>query len=590
VLGAVRGPAVSSKTLDERPLQMRYLALVTDYDGTVAMGGKADESTLSALERLRMSGRRAILLTGRQLDDLLAVCPSVSVFDYVVAENGAVLYEPRTRQQTLLGKPLPASFLQRLRALIGDAIGVGKVIVDTRVPHHTAVLQAIQETGLELQIIFNNDAVMVLPAGVNKASGMDHALRRLGLSPHEAIGIGDAQNDHSFLERCECAVAVANALPAIRELAAFTTAGEAGQGVVEVIDELIANDFSSMHGLREKNLVTIGIGPDGNAVAVPPYGLNILIAGPSGSGKSTVTAGIVERLIERAYQVCMIDPEGDHERLPQVLTLGSPRHAIPVNEALAALEDPKLNLNLNLLGISLADRPQYFGHLFPSLQAMRTRTGRPHWIVLDEAHHMMPVDWGHVGKALPQTLGETVLVTVHPEHVAPLALSLVDVVVVVGNSPEKTLRAFADALGLTLYWPDGLSYQRGHAVAWFPHSGKPPFSMRLISSPVERIRHLRKYAEGDLRDRSFYFRGPDGRHNLKAQNLVTFAQIAEGIDEQTWLFHLHNGDYAAWFRDAVKDSYLADQAERIGHRRDLQPADTRGLIVSFIEGRYTLPE
>ena len=313
---------------------------------------------------------------------------------------------------------------------------------------------------------------MVLPAGVNKASGMEHALRKLGLSPHEAIGIGDAQNDHSFLERCECAVAVANALPAIRELAAFTTAGEAGQGVAEVIDELIANDLSRMHGRLEKNLLAIGIGSDGKAVAIPPYGLNILIAGPSRSGKSTLTAGIVERLIERAYQVCMIDPEGDYGTLPQVLTLGSPRHAVPVNEALAVLEDPKLNLNLNLLGISLADRPQYFGHLFPSLQAMRTRTGRPHWIVLDEAHHMLPLDWGHVGQALPQRLGETVLVTVHPEHVAPLILSLVDVVVLVGESPEKTLKAFADALGLAFHWPDGLSYQRGHAVAWFPQQRK----------------------------------------------------------------------------------------------------------------------
>ena len=569
---------------------MRYLVLVTDYDGTLATGGKADESTLSALERLRMSGRRAVLLTGRQLDDLLTICPKLSVFDYVVAENGAVLYEPRTRQQTLLGEPPPARFLRRLRELTGNSIGVGKVIVDTRVPHHTAVLQAIQEMGLELQIVFNRDAVMVLPAGVNKASGMDHALRKLGFSPHEAIGMGDAQNDHSFLERCECAVAVANALPAIREIAAFTTAGEAGQGVVEVIDELIANDLSRMHGRVEKNLVTLGMGPDGQAVAVSPYGLNILIAGPSGSGKSTLTAGIVERLIERAYQVCMIDPEGDYGTLSQVLTLGGPRHAIPVNEALAVLEDPTLNLNLNLLGISLADRPQYFGHLFPGLQAMRIRTGRPHWIVLDEAHHMLPADWGHVGKALPHTLGETVLVTVHPEHVAPLTLSLVDVVVLVGTSPEKMLREFADAIGLACHWPDGLSYQRGHAVAWFPRSGKPPFSMGIIPGRVERLRHMRKYAEGDMRERSFHFRGPEGRLNLKAQNLVIFAQIAEGIDEETWLFHLHNGDYSTWFREGVKDPYLADQTERIEHRRDLQPAETRGLIVSFIEGRYTLPE
>jgi hydroxymethylpyrimidine pyrophosphatase-like HAD family hydrolase/energy-coupling factor transporter ATP-binding protein EcfA2 len=569
---------------------MRYLVLVTDYDGTIATGGKVDESTLSALERLRMSGRRAILLTGRQLDDLLQAFPRLALFDYVVAENGAVLYDPRTGEQTLLGKPPPAQFVQRLRELTGNSIGVGKVIVDTRLPHHTAVLQAIQEMGLELQIIFNKDAVMVLPAGVNKASGMDHALRKLGLSPHEAVGIGDAQNDHSFLERCECPVAVANAVPAIRKLAAFTTVGEAGQGATEVIDELIANDLSRIHGQLEKNLVPVGIGPDGQPVTVPPYGLNILIAGPSGSGKSTVTAAIVERLIERAYQVCIVDPEGDYGTLPDVLTLGSARHAVPVNEALAVLEDPKRNLNLNLLGIPLADRPQYFGSLFPRLQAMRTRTGRPDWIVLDEAHHMLPSDWGHVGRALPLRLGETMLVTVHPEHVAPLTLSLVDVVILVGKSPEKTLKAFADAVGLAFHWPDGLSYQPGHAVAWLPRSGKPPFPMRILSSRVERIRHLRKYAEGDMRDRSFYFRGPAGRHNLKAQNLVIFAQIAEGIDEETWLFHLRNGDYSTWFREAVKDPYLADQAERIKHRGDLQSAETRDLIVSFIQGRYTLPE
>jgi len=568
---------------------MRYLVLAADYDGTLATDGKVDESTLSALERLRTSGRRAILLTGRQLDDLLSVCPKISVFDQVVAENGAVLYEPRTRKQTLLGEPPPPRFLQRLRELTGNSIGVGKVIVDTRLPHHIAALQAIQEMGLELQIVFNGESVMVLPTGVNKASGMDHALSKLGFSPHEAIGIGNAQNDHSFLKSCECAVAVANALPAIRELAAFTTAGEAGQGVAEVIDELIANDLSRMEGQLKKNLVPIGIGPDEKAVAISPYGLNILIAGPSRSGKSTLTAGLVERLIDRAYQVCMVDPEGDYGTLPQVLTLGSPGHAVPVNEALAVLEDPKLNLNLNLLGISLADRPQYFGQLFPRLQAMRTRTGRPHWIVLDEAHHMLPLEWGHVGKALPHRLGETILVTVHPEHVAPLTLSLVDLVVLVGMSPEKTLKSFADVLGLEFHWPEGLSYQRGHAVAWFPRSGKPPFSMRILSTRVERIRHLRKYAEGNLGDRSFHFRGPDGRHNLRVQNLVVFAQIAEGIDEETWLFHLHNGDYSTWFREAVKDPYLADQAERIEQRRDLQPAETRSLIVGFIEGRYTLP-
>src|SRR5690349_15714398 len=568
---------------------MRYLALATDYDGTLASHGQADAGALSAIERLRMSGRRAILLTGRHLDDLLTVFPRTRLFGYVVAENGAVLYHPRTRAQTCLGRPPSKEFVHRLRELTGDSIALGKVVVSTWLPHHIAVLQAIQETGQELQIIFNKEAVMVLPSGINKASGLEHALHKLGLSRHEAVGIGDAQNDHSFLERCECAVAVANALPSIRRLAAFTTRGEAGHGVTELIEELIADDLSRMHGRLKRNLLTIGLGPDAKPVTIAPYGLNILIAGTSGSGKSTVAAGIVERLIEDSYQVCIIDPEGDYGTLPEVLTLGGPHYPVPVNQALAVLEDPTMNLNLNLLGIPLADRPNYFRHLFPSLQAMRSRTGRPHWIILDEAHHMIPIGGGDLGSVLPQKFGEAVFVTVHPEHVAPGALSLVDVAIAVGHAPAETLKNLADAAGWTLRWPDGLSHRSGHAVVWFPRDGKAPFSMRILPGRVERLRHLRKYAEGNMRDRSFYFRGPADRHNLWAHNLSIFCQIAEGIDEETWLFHLRRGDYSRWFRSAVKDAYLADQIERIEQRDDLEPAETRDLIRSFVEARYTLP-
>ena len=404
------------------------------------------------------------------------------------------------------------------------------------------------------------------------------------------MGIGDAQNDHSFLGRCECAVAVANAVPAIRRLAAFSTENEAGAGVVELIEELIANDLSRMHGRIKTNLVTIGLGTDEKPVTIAPYGSNILIAGDSGSGKSTITAGIVERLIALSYQVCIVDPEGDYATLPEILTLGTSQYAVTVNQALAVLEDPTMNLNVNLLGIPLADRPQYFRNLFPSLQAMRTRAGRPHWIVLDEAHHMLPAGGGEIHDILPQRFAETVLVTVNPEHVAPMVLSLVDVVIAVGRSPAATLKAFAAARGETFTWPQGLSYQSGRAVVWFPSSGKGPFSMRILPGRIERLRHLRKYAEGNMRDRSFYFRGPANRHHLKVQNLAIFCQLAQGIDEETWLFHLRRGDYSRWFRDAVKDSYLADHAERIEQRQDLRPAETRELIVSFIESRYTLPE
>lgn len=569
---------------------MRYLVLVSDYDGTLASNDKVGDPAIAALERVRASGRRAILVTGRRLDELHEVFPRIDLFDYVVAENGALVYSPRTKESIALATPPPAEFVERLRQLGVEHIAVGQVIVATWTPHHLAVLQAIQELGLELLIVFNKNAVMVLPTGVNKANGLDYALRKLGLSFHEAVGVGDAENDHSFLQQCECAVAVNNAVPSIRQLAAWTTEGAAGQGFAELVDELIDNDLRGLHGKLPQNLITLGADSDGRPFTVPPYGLNILIAGPSGSGKSTVTAGIVERLIEQTYQVCVFDPEGDYATLQEVITLGDRLCAPSLNEVLSILEDPKVNLNINLLGIALADRPEYFAQMFTSLRALRTRTGRPHWIVLDEAHHLMPAEWGHLGNALPQKLGETISVTMHPEHLPPDLLSLVDLVIAVGPSPQRTLRGFCRATGRNLAWPDGLRYARHQAIVWYPHGGDPIRPIHVIPPRGARIRHRRKYAEGDMRYHSFYFRGPGNRHNIKAHNLNIFAQIAEGIDEETWLFHLRRGDYSRWFRDAVKDPYLAEQAERVERRQQLQPVETRSLICGLIESRYTLAE
>lgn len=569
---------------------MRYLALATDYDGVIARDGRPSGSALAAIERLRMSGRRAMMITGRRLDDLRESCSDLELFDYVVAENGATIYEPRTGEETLLAKSPPVEFIERLRTLGVDPLEIGRVIVATRQPHEVAVLQAIQELGLELHIVFNRTAVMVLPAGVNKATGMEFALRKLGLSAHEVIGVGDSENDCSFLERSECAATVANGIASVRQLADIVASSENGAGLAELIDELIANDFDSLQGSIERHLVPIGRRADGALVSVSPYGSNILIAGPSGSGKSTVTAGIIERLMARSYQPCIIDPEGDYGTMADVLTLGHRHHAVSVNEVLTFIEDPKITLNVNLLGIPLADRPEFFGQLLPNLQAMRTRTGRPHWIVLDEAHHMMPSEWSHGGRAIPQRLGETIFVTVHPEHLAPLVLSLIDLIIAIGPTPRTTILKFAAIIGQPLAWPAGLDHQIGHAVVWFRRQAEPPFPIEILAPRSDRIRHLRKYAEGNMRHCSFFFRGPENRHNLKAQNLAVFSQIADGIDEETWLFHLRRGDYSYWFRASVKDNYLANQAERIERRQDLQPVDTRRLMRSLIEARYTLPE
>ena len=148
---------------------MHYMALACDYDGTLASSGQVDDATLAALERVKAAGRRLILVTGRELPDLQRVFPDLGGFDRVVVENGAVLFNPSDKSTRRLAEPPPPIFADALREKGIEPLSVGEVIVATWQPNEIAVLETIRDLGLELQIIFNKGAVMVLPTGVNKA-------------------------------------------------------------------------------------------------------------------------------------------------------------------------------------------------------------------------------------------------------------------------------------------------------------------------------------------------------------------------------------------------------------------------------------
>jgi HAD superfamily hydrolase (TIGR01484 family) len=568
---------------------MRYLALACDYDGTLALDGSVDEPTLAALGRVRDSGRRLILVTGRELDDLQGVFPRLDLFERVVAENGALLYDPASQREKSLGEPPPEAFLRALRERGVEPLSVGRVIVATWHPHETTVLEAIRDVGLERQVIFNKGAVMVLPSGVNKASGLCAALQELHLSPHNVAGVGDAENDHAFLSVCECAVAVANALPMVKERADYVTSGDHGAGVVELIDKLLADDLRELEPRLARHEIVLGTRDDGEQVRIKPYGGSLLLAGPSGSGKSTLATGLLDRLAERCYQFCIVDPEGDYETFETAVVLGNPEGAPSVEEVLDLLKRPDQNAVVNLLGIKLEDRPSFFESLLPRLQELRAQTGRPHWIIVDEAHHLLPSSWDPASLTLPQELAGMVLITVHPEMVAPAALAPVDTVVAVGESPEQTVCAYSRALGRQPPTLSPVNLEAGEAFAWSRHTGGEGFRFRIAPGRSERRRHLRKYAEGDLGPHSFYFRGPDGKLNLRAQNLVLFNQIAEGVDDATWLHHLRQGDYSRWFREKIKDDGLAADAAQAEARSDIAPSESRALIREAIERRYTAP-
>jgi HAD superfamily hydrolase (TIGR01484 family) len=183
------------------------------------------------------------MVTGRELPELKTVFPDLPLFDVVIAENGALLYRPDTGEEKLLGPEPPPELVQRLRKLNVTPMSIGRSIIATWEPHQNSVLQAIHDLGVEYQVIFNKGAVMILPSSVNKASGLAVAHKSLRLSPHQVVGIGDAENDNAFLMSCGCAVAVANALPSLKSKADIVTKGERGAGVQEIIDRMIADDL-----------------------------------------------------------------------------------------------------------------------------------------------------------------------------------------------------------------------------------------------------------------------------------------------------------------------------------------------------------
>ncbi|PLP61152.1 hypothetical protein CYK37_02360 [Mesorhizobium loti] len=225
---------------------MDVTALATDYDETLAEEGLVSAKTLTALRKLKDSGRRLILVSGRQLADLEKVFPDLDIFDRVVAENGAVLHDPTTGQKRLLAPPPPSTFVEALKKRGVDPLLVGQTVIGTLVPNEMIVLDEIRRQGLELEIIFNKGAVMVLPSGINKATGLMAALDDLGLSVDGVVAVGDAENDHDFLRKAGFGVAVANALPSLKKTADRVTLAPAGDGVVEIIDDILRGDIAVM--------------------------------------------------------------------------------------------------------------------------------------------------------------------------------------------------------------------------------------------------------------------------------------------------------------------------------------------------------
>ena len=562
---------------------MWYHVIACDYDGTLATDGRIAPETLAALGRVRHAGRRVVLITGRRFDDLLVVCPELDFFDWVVAENGAVLYEPRAKRVDDLAAPPPAAFLAALERA-GVPFSAGRVIVATEVPHETAVLRAIHDLGLELQIIFNRESVMVLPAAVSKQSGLEEALRRLGVPAHNAIGVGDAENDHAFLRLAGFAVAVGNAIPSLIAEADLVTRAANGAGVREFVDSWL---LAGQEPFRPRS-IAVGVEDDGTPVTLPVRGPNLLVTGASGSGKSTLAGVFVERLVHDKYVVCLLDPEGDYRPLAEqegivVLASEAGTEANRAEEIGRLLRHRSTSVAIDLSSLDRSERVRAAARFLHAVQRLRAETGAPHWVLIDEAHHLFPRG-GSVAEAMFDFEWRGVcLITSDPDQVAPSVLAVAERVLAtsIAAVTERLPLLPRDAVpGGELDADEALDITRS--------AGAPLRVRRFRVAPRETThrRHVRKYATGRLEpEHSFHFRGPDGRLNLVAHNLETFTMLAEGVDDATWLHHFRSGDVSRWLREAIKDVGLADEVQALERSGDA--ASSRRAVLEAIGRRYT---
>jgi HAD superfamily hydrolase (TIGR01484 family) len=458
-------------------------ALAFDYDGTLAENGQVSEATFKALQRLKASGRKVLLVTGRELPDLKRVFPQLDIFDVVVAENGALMYLPASAEERPLGAPPPPEFIAALQDRGVTPLSIGRSIVATWHPHEAKVLEAIQALGLEWQIIFNKGAVMCLPPGINKASGLAAALDYLSLSPLNVAAVGDAENDHAFLKASGCAVAVANAIDTLKAEADIVTAGARGAGIVELIDRLLAGEALTA-AIRRYDIL---LGEDSEGpVALRPEAA-VLIAGASCIGKSGLAAILIERMNALGFQSCVIDPEGGYQGREKAISLGDADRAPTGQEALDVLRKPAASVVVNMSGIAVKDRPGFVHKLLAALGDMRAKVGRPHWIVIDKAHHASPADTRSPELSMPKRLPGSLLIAAEPERLSRAALEASDAIVALGAAAPRVVASYCKALGLKE--PSALAAPgEGEALFWERYSGRSPRIVAIRGAAREQRR------------------------------------------------------------------------------------------------------
>jgi hydroxymethylpyrimidine pyrophosphatase-like HAD family hydrolase len=575
-----------------------FRAIAVDFDGTLTSAGRPDEMVLDAVAETRQSGRRVVLVTGRILAELREVFPDVEQwFDALVTENGAVVSGTWGR------RPVADAVDPRIRHELerrGHEVRSGRVLLACRAEADVDALALINRLGLGYQLVYNRAELMILPAGVTKASGLAQALVDLGLSPHSAVGIGDAENDHSLLETCELGVAVANAVDALKDHADLVLDESDGLGVAAFLRGPVVGGEQRIHPRRWH--VQLGTTSSGEPVTVPASQVNVLITGASRSGKSYLTGLFAEQLIDLGYSVVLVDPEGDHTNLgllPGVAVVGGSQDPPDAEHLAHLISQGRGSVVVDLSQMGADAKRTYYGAAAPRLSELRAHSGLPHWVIFDEAHEPLSTQAAARSLYEPSRKGHC-LVTHRPAELGRDSINDLDVLIAMlpdrarrdAEESRMYLESLAAFTGLTREDLATRTAGLRAATAVLVRPSAPhllvPFT--LGTRRTSHVRHWHTYTDGSLdwHRRFFFHRGEHEPTGAVAANLVQFHHELTHCAPAVVSHHVRNGDFSRWVDGVLRDHILASQFRRIerAHPDQADAEAARTQLLTALEQRY----
>jgi hydroxymethylpyrimidine pyrophosphatase-like HAD family hydrolase len=571
---------------------MKFGVLALDYDGTIARDGVLDPEVRAAIAEVRAHGIAVVIVTGRILAELRQVAGDLHFVDAVVGENGAVMWfaNGHTRQ---LAYPTSMQLLKELRRR-GLPFKAGQCVVELDAAVAPQVLAIIRELELPLVLLFNRSRLMVLPQAVSKGAGLRQALATLRLSVHNAIAIGDAENDHDLLATAELGVAVSWGSRLLQEAADEVLFGDGPTAVAAYIRRAVSDLRLPPEKIGQHRL-SLGTGEDGRELTVAIRGFNALIAGDPRSGKSWVTGLMCEQLILQGYSVCVIDPEGDYrtlETLPGVVVFGGEDPPPELPDLARVLRHPDMSVVIDLSHAPYQEKMNYMKSLLPMLAAIRRNTGLPHRIVIDEAHYFLHE--ANVSELLDLTLGAYTLVTY---RLADLHSSLRNVMecIIVKRTTEphenQTLMRMLQAKGNctdAIANLASLGIDEAVLLPGLRETGGQCLKFKLFPRLTSHVRHKAKYLDVQLLvDQGFWFTSEGETVAGPARTLKDFLTMLQLVPPNVLAGHALRGDFSRWIADVFHDHALSseirkmEQRFRLGHIHDLTES-----IAKLIQERY----